>query len=103
MLLIWVMFIWFASIVPFTLSFAFVHQQVRANDNEVLVLLGLSAGNRASAIDVFWAAIRARIPPQISRSLQVRLRTLRASAWGVGLSGIGLLLSLIFPTLFEAM
>ncbi|HUG99164.1 MAG TPA: hypothetical protein VMQ83_08315 [Gammaproteobacteria bacterium] len=100
MLLIFVMTIWFISIVSFTFQFGFFYNKAHANDRETLMALKLTNGNVA-AIEIFWAAFRADDSRAAGSSLRTRLRKLRVSAWAAGLSGIGILLSLVFPGVFE--
>ena len=100
MLLIFVMTIWFISIVTLTIQFGFVYNKARANDRETLMALRLTNGNVA-AIEIFWAALRAEDSRTAGAPLRFRLMKFRVSTLATGLSGIGILLSLVFPGVFE--
>lgn len=102
MLLIFVMTIWFISIVSLTHQFGFFYNKARANDRETLTALKLPNAN-AAALEIFWAAFRADDSHAAGTPLQSHLKRLRVSAWAVGFSGMGILLSLVFPGVFEKM
>ena len=85
---------------PFAWTYGYFYREIRSGDMQLAELLSLPEGPGSDSIAILKAACCARLPSNTDAGVRLRQGVLRVAGGGVAISGTGIGLWIMVPSLY---